>query len=252
MQVIGPMNQRTAESFPIAGELYGWCATRHRRATSPRARSAAASSTPRPAATSRRSPPATSSTSTSAPVSTPPIAAIGNIVALFAAHPDQLELVRKNPAARAGRLQRGAPLLGARSTPGAGGDQGRRDRRRRRSRRAPRWRSCSAPATATRATTTTPTPSWSSATRSTTSPSATAPHGCAGQGLARLEAHADHRRAGPPGRAARRRAPRSGSRATSPAASRSSRSWRWCRHEDRARPSPLRGSRPVRGGRARR
>ena len=25
MQVIGPMNQRTAESFPIAGELYGWC-----------------------------------------------------------------------------------------------------------------------------------------------------------------------------------------------------------------------------------
>ena len=26
MQVIGPMNQRTAESFPIAGELYGWCA----------------------------------------------------------------------------------------------------------------------------------------------------------------------------------------------------------------------------------
>src|SRR4051794_2233757 len=26
-QVIGPLNQRTAESFPIAGELYGWCAT---------------------------------------------------------------------------------------------------------------------------------------------------------------------------------------------------------------------------------
>ena len=25
MQVIGPLNQRTAESFPIAGELYGWC-----------------------------------------------------------------------------------------------------------------------------------------------------------------------------------------------------------------------------------
>ncbi|MFD2353085.1 hypothetical protein ACFSTC_33060 [Nonomuraea ferruginea] len=25
MQVIGPMNRRTAESFPIAGELYGWC-----------------------------------------------------------------------------------------------------------------------------------------------------------------------------------------------------------------------------------
>jgi cytochrome P450 len=27
MQVIGPMNQRTMESFPIAGELYGWCST---------------------------------------------------------------------------------------------------------------------------------------------------------------------------------------------------------------------------------
>src|SRR3954468_17457487 len=25
MQVLGPMNQRTAENFPIAGELYGWC-----------------------------------------------------------------------------------------------------------------------------------------------------------------------------------------------------------------------------------
>jgi hypothetical protein len=25
MQVIGPMNRRTEESFPIAGELYGWC-----------------------------------------------------------------------------------------------------------------------------------------------------------------------------------------------------------------------------------
>ncbi|MCP9990416.1 hypothetical protein LUX09_07780 [Streptomyces albogriseolus] len=25
MQVLGPMNQRTAENFPIAGELYAWC-----------------------------------------------------------------------------------------------------------------------------------------------------------------------------------------------------------------------------------
>ena len=36
MQVIGPLNQRTAENFPIAGELYGWCSERHRRG--PRAR----------------------------------------------------------------------------------------------------------------------------------------------------------------------------------------------------------------------
>ena len=27
MQVIGPLNQRTQESFPIAGELYGWCSS---------------------------------------------------------------------------------------------------------------------------------------------------------------------------------------------------------------------------------
>ena len=25
MEVLGPMNQRTVENFPIAGELYGWC-----------------------------------------------------------------------------------------------------------------------------------------------------------------------------------------------------------------------------------
>ena len=27
MQVLGPLNQRTQENFPIAGELYGWCST---------------------------------------------------------------------------------------------------------------------------------------------------------------------------------------------------------------------------------
>lgn len=27
MQVLGPLNQRTQESFPIAGELYGWCSS---------------------------------------------------------------------------------------------------------------------------------------------------------------------------------------------------------------------------------
>ncbi|MER7796774.1 cytochrome P450 [Microbacterium sp. NPDC096154] len=26
-EVVGPMNQRTAENFPVAGELYGWCST---------------------------------------------------------------------------------------------------------------------------------------------------------------------------------------------------------------------------------
>ncbi|MFD2353086.1 hypothetical protein ACFSTC_33065 [Nonomuraea ferruginea] len=48
-----------------------------------------------------------------------------------------------------------------------------------------------------------------------------------------------HRGPGAPRAAARRRPSRSGCRATSPGASRSSPSWRWSRYEDRPRPSPL-------------
>ena len=74
------------------------------------------------------------------------------------------------------------------------------------------------------------------------------PHGCAGQGLARLEAHAViaalARRVSTP----RGRRDAVACRATSPGASTSSPSSRWCRHEDRPGPAPLRGPRPVRGG----
>lgn len=97
MQVIGPMNQRTAESFPIAGELYGWC-------SSVTAEDLAPGSVGRGIfdAEARGEIPASTAGHIihqylGAGVDTT-IAAIGNIVALFAAHPDQLELVREDPA----------------------------------------------------------------------------------------------------------------------------------------------------------
>jgi len=97
MQVIGPMNQRTAESFPIAGELYGWCST-------VTADDLAAGSVGRgvfDAEARGDIPPNTAGhiihQYLGAGVDST-IASIGNIVALFAAHPDQLALVRKDPS----------------------------------------------------------------------------------------------------------------------------------------------------------
>ena len=97
MQVIGPLNRRTAESFPVAGELYGWCA-------SVTAADLAPGSVGRGIfdAEARGDIPANTAGNIvhqylGAGVDTT-IAAIGNIVALFAAHPDQLALVRKDPA----------------------------------------------------------------------------------------------------------------------------------------------------------
>ncbi|GAA2344982.1 cytochrome P450 [Dactylosporangium salmoneum] len=97
MQVIGPMNQRTAESFPIAGELYQWC-------------SAVTAEDLTPGSVGRGIfeaeargdvPPGTAGhiihQYLGAGVDTT-IASIGNIVALFAAHPEQLALVRENPS----------------------------------------------------------------------------------------------------------------------------------------------------------
>lgn len=96
MQVIGPLNQRTAESFPIAGELYAWC-------SQVTADDLAPGSVGRGIfdAEARGDIPADTAGHIihqylGAGVDST-IAAIGNIVALFAAHPDQLALVRKNP-----------------------------------------------------------------------------------------------------------------------------------------------------------
>ncbi|MEU1705338.1 cytochrome P450 [Streptomyces sp. NPDC005706] len=97
MQVLGPMNQRTAENFPIAGELYAWC-------SQVRADDLAEGSVGRgifDAETRGAIPPDTAGhiihQYLGAGVDTT-IAAIGNIVALFAHHPDQLALVREHPS----------------------------------------------------------------------------------------------------------------------------------------------------------
>ncbi|MFG2543802.1 cytochrome P450 [Streptomyces sp. NPDC048594] len=97
MQVLGPMNQRTAENFPIAGELYAWCAQ-------VKAEDLAEGSVGRgifDAEARGAVPPGAAGhiihQYLGAGVDST-IAAIGNIVALFAQHPDQLALVRADPA----------------------------------------------------------------------------------------------------------------------------------------------------------
>lgn len=97
MQVIGPANQRTAESFPIAGELYGWC-------SQVGAADLAEGSVGRgifDAEARGTIPPGTAGhiihQYLGAGVDTT-VAAIGNIVALFGSHPEQLDLIRKDPS----------------------------------------------------------------------------------------------------------------------------------------------------------
>lgn len=97
MQVLGPMNQRTTDNFPIAGELYEWC-------SQVRAEDLAEGSVGRgifEAEARGAVPPGTAGhiihQYLGAGVDTT-VAAIGNIVSLFAAHPDQLDLVRKDPS----------------------------------------------------------------------------------------------------------------------------------------------------------
>ncbi|MBY8861906.1 cytochrome P450 [Nocardia sp. CA2R105] len=96
MQVIGPMNHRTAESFPIAGELYEWCSTVTAEDLTPGSVGRGIFEAQERGAI----PPGAAGyiihQYLGAGVDTT-IAAIGNIVALFAAHPGQLALVRANP-----------------------------------------------------------------------------------------------------------------------------------------------------------
>ncbi|MFF9332297.1 cytochrome P450 [Streptomyces albogriseolus] len=96
MEVLGPLNQRTAENFPVAGELYAWC-------SQVKAEDLAEGSVGRgifDAEARGDIPPDTAGhiihQYLGAGVDTT-IAAIGNIVALFARHPDQLALVRQDP-----------------------------------------------------------------------------------------------------------------------------------------------------------
>lgn len=97
MQVIGPMNQRTAESFPIAGELYAWCSGVAAEDLAPgsvgRGIVEAEARGDIPIGTAGR----IIHQYLGAGVDTT-IAAIGNTVALLASHPDQFGLVRQDPS----------------------------------------------------------------------------------------------------------------------------------------------------------
>ena len=97
MEVVGPLNQRTGENFPIAGELYGWCAQVTQADLAPESvgygvfEAEARGAIPQGAAghiIHQYLGAGLDST----------IAAIGNTIALFAAHPDQLALVRQDPS----------------------------------------------------------------------------------------------------------------------------------------------------------
>lgn len=96
MQVIGPDNQRTAENFPIAGELYAWC-------TQVSAEDLTPGSVGRGIFDAEARGDIPEGTAghiihqyLGAGVDTT-MAALGNIVALMARHPDQLALVREDP-----------------------------------------------------------------------------------------------------------------------------------------------------------
>lgn len=96
MQVLGPLNRRTQESFPIAGELYGWCSSVTAEDLAPGSIGWGIFD-----AEARGDIPDGSAGHIihqylGAGVDTT-IASIGNIVALFARHPEQLEKVRANP-----------------------------------------------------------------------------------------------------------------------------------------------------------
>lgn len=96
MQVIGPLNQRTQESFPIAGELYGWCSTVTAEDLAPGSIGRGIFD-----AEGRGEIPEGYAGHIihqylGAGVDTT-IASIGNIVALFGRHPDQFALVRDDP-----------------------------------------------------------------------------------------------------------------------------------------------------------
>jgi cytochrome P450 len=96
MQVLGPLNHRTQESFPIAGELYAWCSSVTADDLTPGSIGRGIFD-----AETRGDIPEGAAGHIihqylGAGVDTT-VASIGNIVALFGRHPEQLKLVRENP-----------------------------------------------------------------------------------------------------------------------------------------------------------
>ncbi|MER5439906.1 cytochrome P450 [Streptomyces sp. NPDC002790] len=97
MQVIGPANQRTADSFPIAGELYAWCS----EVTADNLAEGSVGRGIFDAEARGAIPEGTAGhiihQYLGAGIDTT-VAAIGNVVALFAAHPEQFDKVRAEPS----------------------------------------------------------------------------------------------------------------------------------------------------------
>lgn len=96
MQVLGPMNHRTQESFPIAGELYGWCSSVTADDLIPGSIGRGIFDAETRGGIPEGAAGHIIHQYLGAGVDTT-IASIGNIVALFGRHPEQLELVRENP-----------------------------------------------------------------------------------------------------------------------------------------------------------
>lgn len=96
-QVLGPMNQRTIDSFPIAGELYGWCATVQQADLAPGSVGHGIfDAEQRGVIPPGSSGPIIHQFLAAGVENT--VSAIGNILSLFTLYPDQLDLVRADPS----------------------------------------------------------------------------------------------------------------------------------------------------------
>jgi cytochrome P450 len=95
MEVIGPMNQRTIENFPIAGELYGWCSQVTADDLAPGSVGRGIFEAMERGEIPQGSAGHIIHQYLGAGVDTT-IASIGNVVALFGRHPEQFDRVRKD------------------------------------------------------------------------------------------------------------------------------------------------------------
>lgn len=96
-QVIGPMNQRTIESFPIAGELYAWCNAVTKDDLAPGSVGRSVFEAEERGAIEPGSAAKIIHQYLAAGVENT-VSSLGNTIALLAAHPDQLALIRKDPS----------------------------------------------------------------------------------------------------------------------------------------------------------
>jgi cytochrome P450 len=97
MEVLGPMNQRTMENFPIAGELYAWCSQVTAADLAPGSVGRGIFDAQERGEIPQGSAGHIIHQFLGAGVDTT-MASIGNIVALFGRHPEQFERIRNDPS----------------------------------------------------------------------------------------------------------------------------------------------------------